>query len=221
MSKHTHQGLQTRVSKTNSESMSLSDEERSILEGKYGEVLASIFAEQIQVGEFFGAERFTEITNAHFMGDPEVFGKAGLAYLERLSEAGLKVRIPTTRNSSCSDLSHAVAIGQSEELVKDEERTRCLLAKLGLMTVNTCIGYQTIYQPMYGEHVAWGDTGTVVYANSVLGARTNYEGGAASLAAALTGRTPAYGFHLDKNRRANVRVLFVPQSIQQQLVLPN
>lgn len=206
MSENSHSGVGTRYADTHPESMRLSDEERSILDGKYGDLLASILAEQLQVGEFFGAEGFVEVTNAHFMGDPEVFGKAGLDYLERLCEAGLKVRIPTTRNASCSDMDYAVTIGQSEELVEDELRTRCLLGKLGLMTVNTCIGYQSIYQPMYGEHVAWGDTGTVVYANSVLGARTNYEAGPASLAAALTGRTPAYGFHLNENRRANVHV---------------
>jgi len=97
-------------------------------------------------------------------------------------------------------------IAPDRELVDGERRVRPMLGRLGISTVNTCINYQSIYQPRLGEHVAWGDTGTVAYANSVLGARTNYESGAAGLAAALTGRTPAYGFHLDEIRRANVRV---------------
>jgi predicted aconitase len=74
------------------------------------------------------------------------------------------------------------------------------------MTTDTCINYQSLYQPHAGEHVAWGDTGTVIYANSVLGARSNFESGPSAFAAALTGRVPAYGFHLDENRRGRVLV---------------
>jgi predicted aconitase len=70
---------------------------------------------------------------------------------------------------------------------------------------DTCINYQTVMAPLRGEHVAWGDTGSVIYANSVLGARSNFEGGPSALAAALTGRTPRYGYHLDKYRRATRR----------------
>src|SRR5262249_37571475 len=62
------------------------------------------------------------------------------------------------------------------------------------------------YQPHFGEHVAWGDTGTVIYANSVFGARSNFESGPAALAAGLTGRTPAYGFHVDACRRGTLLV---------------
>lgn len=186
--------------------MQLTAAEQDILDGRQGAALAGILREQVSVGEFFGAERFVEITNAHFMGDREVFGQAGADYLTRLAEAGLRTRVPTTRNAQSVDFEQAHLLAQSPELVEGEKETRVLLRRLGVSTVNTCIGYQTVYQPRLGERVAWGDTGTVAYANSVLGARTNYESGAAGLAAALTGRTPEYGFHLDENRRANVRV---------------
>lgn len=186
--------------------MHLSMEEQGLLDGEHGVELAAVFAEQVRVGEFFGAERFVLVSNAHFMGDPEVFGQAGLEYLARLVDAGLRTRVPTTRNASCTDFDNADFLHQSPALVEDEHTVRLQLSKLGVVTANTCIGYQTVYQPMHGEHVAWGDTGTVAYANSVLGARTNYESGPASLAAGLTGRAPAYGFHLDEHRRANVRV---------------
>jgi predicted aconitase len=79
---------------------------------------------------------------------------------------------------------------------------------MGVMTADTCINYQSLYQPHLGEHVAWGDTGTVIYANSVLGARSNFESGPVAFAAALTGRTPAYGFHLDERRKGNILVQF-------------
>jgi len=77
---------------------------------------------------------------------------------------------------------------------------------MDVVTTDTCINYQTVYQPHLGEHVAWGDTGTVIYANSVFGARSNFEAGPAALAAALTGRTPEYGFHLSENRRGSFTV---------------
>lgn len=186
--------------------MRLTSEEQEMLDGRQGEALARVFREQLQVGQFFGAERFVPVTNAHFMGDLEVLGQAGFTYLAELADSGAQVRVPTTRNSQSVDFEHAELLKQSHDLVEGERRVRAVLARLGINTVNTCIGYQSLYQPRLGEHVAWGDTGTVAYANSVLGARTNYESGAAGLAAALTGRTPAYGFHLDEVRRANVRV---------------
>ena len=98
------------------------------------------------------------------------------------------------------------------DVVQDEgemAKERELLSRYATMriaTTDTCINYQTVYQPKLGEHVAWGDTGTVIYANSVFGARTNYEAGRASFAAALTGRTPAYGFHLDAVRKGSIAV---------------
>ncbi len=186
--------------------MKLTDGERKILDGTRGEAMRTLLAEQVRVGEFFDAERFLPITNAHFMGDLEVLGEGGLAYLERLVEAELTVRVPTTRNAQSVDFEYAGLLGQSERLVNGERRVRALLGRLGVSAVNTCIGYQSIYQPRFGEHVGWGDTGTVAYANAVLGARTNYESGAAGIAAAITGRTPAYGYHLEHVRRGNIRV---------------
>lgn len=81
---------------------------------------------------------------------------------------------------------------------------QALLRQLQVSMTDTCVPYQTAYQPTSGEHLAWGDTGAVAYANAALGARSNFEAGPFSLLAALTGRTPAYGFHLSENRRANV-----------------
>jgi predicted aconitase len=72
---------------------------------------------------------------------------------------------------------------------------------MNIMTTDTCINYQTLYQPHYGEHLAWGDTGTVIWANSVCGARSNFEAGPAAMAAGMTGRVPEYGYHLDAHRR--------------------
>jgi predicted aconitase len=93
----------------------------------------------------------------------------------------------------------------AQEVEKEHQIIDCL-QRMNVTTVDTCINYQTIYQPHFGEHVAWGDTGTVIYANSVFGARSNFESGPAAFAASLTGRTPAYGFHLDDCRRGTLLV---------------
>jgi predicted aconitase len=77
---------------------------------------------------------------------------------------------------------------------------------MGMMTVRSCIPYQTLSPPRFGEHLAWGDTGSVAFANSVVGARSNFEGGPAAVAAALTGRVPEYGYHLTDRRRGTIVV---------------
>jgi predicted aconitase len=96
-------------------------------------------------------------------------------------------------------------------MVRKEHSIVDALKQIGAMQTDTCINYQTVYQPHFGEHVAWGDTGTVIYANSVLGARSNFESGPAAFAAGITGRTPAYGFHLDEQRRGTVLVELTAQ----------
>src|SRR4051812_8635877 len=106
----------------------------------------------------------------------------------------------------CMDFSYAARLGQSSEAVAKERAIVAALRRMKIATVDTCINYQTLYQPHLGEHVAWGDTGTVIYANSILGARSNFESGPAALAAALTGRVPAYGFHLDEHRKGKILV---------------
>jgi len=91
------------------------------------------------------------------------------------------------------------------EFLTIERRLIAACKKLGIMMTNTCINYQTIMAPVLGAHVAYGDTGVVIYSNSACGARSNFEGGPSALAAGLTGRTPRYGLHLDRHRRATRR----------------
>ena len=103
------------------------------------------------------------------------------------------------------DFAHCERLGQDAGEAEKESELIAALRRMDVVTTDTCINYQTVYQPHLGEHVAWGDTGTVIYANSVFGARSNFEAGPAALAAALTGRTPEYGFHLDAAPQGHVR----------------
>ncbi len=186
--------------------MELTSEERAILAGKHGEAPRRALQYQIEVGRFWGAKRLVPVTNVHMMGDIEVMGDAGLEYLREETRLEARCRVATTTNARCIDFALCDKLGQDPvEVAKERELIQCL-RRMDVVTTDTCINYQTVYQPHLGEHVAWGDTGTVIYANSVFGARSNFESGPAAFAAALTGRTPEYGFHLSEHRKGTFAV---------------
>ncbi len=171
--------------------MQLSPEERAILAGERGEAARRSLEYQVKVGDFWGAQRFVPVTNVHMMGDIEVMGDGGLEWLRDYAALGGRCAVGTTTNARCFDFAHCERLGQDAgEAAKERELILCL-RRMDVVTTDTCINYQTVYQPHLGEHVAWGDTGTVIYANSVFGARTNFESGPAALAACITVRTPA------------------------------
>jgi hypothetical protein len=186
--------------------LELTAEERGILAGSRGEAARRALQYQIEVGRFWGAKRFVPVTNVHMMGDIEVMGDAGLEFLKDEVKIAARCVVATTTNARCIDFAHCERLGQDPaEVAKERELIQCL-RRMDVVTTDTCINYQTVYQPHLGEHVAWGDTGTVIYANSVFGARSNFESGPAALAAAITGRTPEYGFHLAENRKGTFAV---------------
>ncbi|MCD6041595.1 MAG: hypothetical protein K0R40_1198 [Burkholderiales bacterium] len=189
--------------------MKLGDVERAMLAGEQGGAVRQAIEHQVKVGEFFHAADFVPVTQAHIMADTESLGEAGVRWLESLAreELGARVRVPTITDPRGTDFAKAGVLKQPAWGLELERRTIEAFRRLGVLLTDTCINYQTIQAPARGEHVAFGDTGVVIYANSVCGARSNYEGGPSALAAGLTGRTPRYGFHLEECRRATFKVL--------------
>jgi predicted aconitase len=188
--------------------MRLSDEERAMLAGEFGAVRRWAISHQIAVGEFFDAADFVPVAQAHIMADTESLGEAGVRFLEGLAaapETERLVRVPTITDPRGIDFAVYRRLGQTSEMAALEQRAIEALRTFGVLMTDTCINYQTIMAPIRGEHLAYGDTGVAIYSNSVLGARSNFEGGPSALAAALTGRTPRYGYHLDACRRATRR----------------
>jgi predicted aconitase len=188
--------------------MRLTDEEIAMLAGEFGAPRRWAIAHQIAVGEFFDAADFVPVTQAHIMADTESLGEAGVRFLEGLAaapEPERRVRVPTITDPRGIDFAVYRRLGQSDAMAALESRAITTLSAFGVLMTDTCINYQTVLAPLRGEHVAYGDTGSVIYANSVLGARSNFEGGPSALAAALTGRTPSYGYHLDTSRRPTQR----------------
>lgn len=200
--------------------MHLSEEEREILAGEHGPVLQLALQHQVQVGDFFGAADLVPVTQAHIMADTESLGESGVRWLEEVANraAGeMQVRIPTMTDPRGTDFARAGLLKQTDTMLALERRAIDAFTRLGVMMTDTCITYQTIQAPIRNEHVAFGDTGVVIYANSVCGARSNFEGGPSALAAGLTGRTPRYGFHLPGPRQASLRVdvEFQPDSLNE------
>ena len=194
--------------------MRINDEEEAMLAGEMGEPRRWAISHQLEVGRFFDAEDFVPVTQAHIMGDTESLGESGVTFLEELATAGVqdrRVRIPTITDPRGLDLSTYRRLKQTETMVRLEARASAALEAFGVLMTNTCINYQTVFPATLGEHLAMGDTGVVIYSNSVMGARSNFEGGPSALAAGLTGRTPRYGYHLDRYRRASRHIVVQEQ----------
>ena len=188
--------------------MKLTEEEQAMLAGDMGEPKRWAMDHMIRVGDMFDAADFVPVSQAHMMADPESLGPAGVEFLEGIAEhppEDRRVSVPMITDPRGVDLNYYRPLGQTEEMANLDRRTIAACEALGILMTNTCINYQTIMPPVLGDHVAFGDTGVVIYCNSVLRAYSNFEGGPSALAAGLTGRTPRYGLHLDENRKATKR----------------
>jgi hypothetical protein len=177
-----------------------------MLAGERGPAAQRALEQQMAVGGFFGAEDFVPVNSVHIAGDAEAMREAGVRHLEEMVALGATCRVPATINPRSVDFAHWRDLDQPEQFVDWERRLVAAYEQLGALVVNTCVNYQILAQPHFGEHLAWGDTGTVIWANSVLGARSNFEAGPAALHAAITGRVPRYGYHLPEQRRGTVLV---------------
>src|SRR4029450_9539927 len=189
--------------------MKLADEEEAMRAGKCGSAAQWAIEHQIAVGRYLGARDFVPVTQAHIMADTESLGAAGVEWLERMAALPpdqRRLRIPAITDPRGPDFAAAHRLKQQPWMLDLERRAIAAFEALGVLMTNTCINYQTIMPPVRGEHVAYGDTGGVIYSNSVCGERSTFEGGPSALSAGLTGRTPRYGYHLDKCRQATLLI---------------
>jgi predicted aconitase len=198
--------------------MRLSDEESAMLAGEAGPARQWAIEHQMRVGRYLGAADFVPVSQAHVMADTESLGISGVEWLERLAALPVserRVRIPTMTDPRGTDFAAAARLKQQDWMLALERRVIVAFEALGVLMTDTCINYQTIMPAVPGEHMAYGDTGVVIYSNSVLGARSNFEGGPSALAAGLTGRTPRYGYHLPERRRATLllRLEYTPHEL--------
>ncbi len=186
--------------------MRLEQEEKDMLEGKHGKAAQKSMEILTTLGEIFDAERMIDVYGVQIAGVSYAnLGEAGLEFLTEMAEDG-KVRVLTTLNPAGMDRENWQALGIDKEFAKNQNRAIDAFAKMGIITTCSCTPYLIGNAPHYGQHIAWAESSAVCYSNSVIGARTNREGGPSALAAALTGKTPNYGYHLDKNRHGQILV---------------
>lgn len=157
----------------------------------------------VAFAEAVGARRLLDISRAHIDGCL-YHGQVNVDFVERLVALGGAVRVPTTLNVGAMDLIHPELVQLSPHERAPAERLMRAHQELGCEPSFTCAPYQTRFRPAFGEQIAWGESNAIVFANSVIGARTNRYGDFIDLCCALTGRAPAWGLHLDENRHGQV-----------------
>jgi len=181
--------------------------ERAMLAGEQGPAVRRAMEIVVTLGRIYGADRLVPVASVQVAGvSYRNLGEAGLEFLRDWAAEGARVRVATTLNPAGMDLRAWREMGVSEAFACKQQETVEVYASMGIDPTCTCTPYLVGNVPGDGEHVAWSESSAVVYANSVLGARTNREGGPSALAAAITGRTAAYGLHTDEARRATHRV---------------
>ncbi len=184
---------------------SLTIDEQAMLSGVRGDGMAFAMRLVVAFASAMGAEKLLPISAAHIDGCL-YHGKVNLDFVERLVASKSKVAVPTTLNVGSMDLIHPELFQGADDLAIAGTRLMRAHEELGCLSTFTCAPYQTLFRPKLGDQIAWAESNAIVFANSVIGARTNRYGDFLDLAAAVTGRAPAYGLHLTKNRRA--RLLF-------------
>lgn len=189
----------------NGVTLHLTDGDRAMLQGDLGD--APRFAMQILAAfaRAVGAGALLDITQAHIDGCL-YHGQVNLDFVARLVSGGGRVRVPTTLNVGAIDLIHPELIRLTDPEKAPGRQLMTAHEELGCHPSFTCAPYQTRFRPSFGEQIAWGESNAIVFANSVIGARTNRYGDFIDLCCAMTGRAPAWGLHLDEPRLG--RVLF-------------
>ena len=184
--------------------MYLSREEERIYEGEEGWAYQVAMRILVKLGDLFNADRLIPIESAHVSGvSYKTIGDASIDFIEALSRTGAKVRVESTLNPAGIDYEHPEEMIGLPEIREKQDRIIRAYSGMGIKPILTCTPYY-MKRPSEEAHLAWAESSTVMYANSVLHSWTNREGGPSALAAALIGKTPNYGVHRPENRRADV-----------------
>jgi predicted aconitase len=186
--------------------MELTKQEQNMLDGKEGYAVRKSMEILVALGEIFGAKSLIDVGSVQVAGvSYHNLGDAGLEFLNSLATDG-RVKVLTTLNPAGMDLENWQQLGISPEFAEKQNLVIDAFKRMGILISCTCTPYLIGNLPLYGEHIAWSESSAVTFANSVLGAKTNREGGPSALAAAFVGKTPCYGLHLDENRVPDVHV---------------
>ncbi|HEX2553893.1 MAG TPA: aconitase X catalytic domain-containing protein [Microvirga sp.] len=185
--------------------LALAPFDQDLLAGAHGEAARFCMRLLVRFAEAVGAERLIDAEAAHIDGCLYL-GQVSLDFADHLVRLGGRVRIPTTLNVGSIDLIHPELFRGEADVGQGGAALMRAHEALGCLPTFTCAPYQTMFRPRFGAQIAWAESNAIVFANSVIGARTNRYGDFIDLCCALTGRVPYYGLHLPENRRARVLV---------------
>jgi predicted aconitase len=179
----------------------LTAEDRAALIGERGEATALAMRLVVAMAEVMEAPSLIDVTSAHIDGCL-YHGRAGLDFARRLTDRGARVAVPTTLNVSSLDLLHPELVRLDRATASEARALMDAYVAMGCRATWTCAPYQLPARPAFGEQIAWAESNAIVFANSVLGARTNRYGDFIDICCAITGRAPLAGLHTDEGRRA-------------------
>jgi predicted aconitase len=187
--------------------MQLKPDENEMLSGAQGYATQKAMQILFALGEIYGAKRMLPVNSVQIAGvSYDNLGEAGLQFLSAMADGAGRVRVLTTLNPAGMDIENWRQLGIPPDFAEKQLLVLQAFSKMGVTTTCTCTPYLIGNLPHYAEHIAWSESSAVCYANSVIGARTNREGGPSALASALTGLTPEYGFHLTENRLPSLTI---------------
>jgi len=186
--------------------MYLTEKEQRMFDGEEGYAIQKSMEILVALGNIYGANHLVKVGSVQVAGvSYHNLGDAGLEFLNELARDG-RVKVLTTLNPAGMDLENWHQLGISQEFAEKQNQVIDAFSRMGILISCTCTPYLIGNLPRYGEHLAWSESSAVTFANSVIGARTNREGGPSALAAAFVGKTPCYGLHLDENRAADIKI---------------
>jgi len=197
-------------------SLYLSPRDQEMLAGKHGPAAKMAMSIVVRMAEVIGAPGLLDISAAHI--DSTIYiGEAGLEFAERLASLGAKVAVPTSLNVSGVDEYHWREWAVPQDWAEKAQRQMVAYRSMGTVPTWTCAPYQTEMRPTFGQQIAWGESNAIVFANSVIGARTERYPDLFDICCAITGRVPASGLHLSKNRAGQMlfRLVDVPLGVQE------
>jgi len=195
--------------------MHLNHDEERVLAGEEGHSQRKAMELLVALGDIYGAERLIPVKSAQVSGASfKTIGDAGIKFLEDFSEDA-KVKVRASVNPLGLDLRRWKLMGIDSEFHAKQSRIVAAYASMGLEPLYSCTPYLAGNRPRKGQHIAWAESSATVFANSYLGAMTNREGGPSALAAAIIGKTPEYGLHLNKNRvpRMQIDIDGIPEGL--------
>jgi predicted aconitase len=196
--------------------MLLTPRDRALLSGDLGPAARMAMRIIVRMGEIQGAPELLDISQAHI--DSSIYmGQAGLEFAERLAKLGAKVAVPSSLNVSGLDECHWREWSVPEDWASKAQRQMTAYHSMGCVPTWTCAPYQTDMAPKFGQQIAWGESNAIVFANSVIGARTERYPDLLDICAAITARVPALGLHLTENRAGQllIRLRDIPLAVQQ------